>query len=233
MHFLISLMVWWNDSIPTKHIHWGNVCNICERASFKIFAFSHSNTAISLNILLVYFRYFVSETYLISGVNILHIHIQSMEFPFITHGMVLNINDSIPTKHYHWENECVCERAKRASLENFGIFTFLTLKVPEKLLLYGLYVYYVVHICDFGMLRVKLLFISIFCRYIRCFVGTNDMLVGLHVPTNFSMYRQISKCTDKSPKRHYWGAIAPPPPCPPPPPLATLMIILINSPTGW
>ena len=28
-------------------------------------------------------------------------------------------------------------------------------KVPEKLPLYGLYVYYVVHICDFGMLRVK------------------------------------------------------------------------------
>ena len=32
----------------------------------------------------------------------------------------------------------------------------LTLKVPEKLQLYGLYVYYVVHICDFGMLRVNL-----------------------------------------------------------------------------
>ena len=31
----------------------------------------------------------------------------------------------------------------------------LTLKVPEKLQLYGLYVHYVVHICDFGMLRVK------------------------------------------------------------------------------
>ena len=31
----------------------------------------------------------------------------------------------------------------------------LTLKVPEKLQLYELYVYYVVHICDFGMLRVK------------------------------------------------------------------------------
>ena len=31
----------------------------------------------------------------------------------------------------------------------------LTLKVPEKLQLYGLNVYYVVHICDFGMLRVK------------------------------------------------------------------------------
>ena len=32
----------------------------------------------------------------------------------------------------------------------------LTLKLPEKLQLYGLYVYYVVHICDFGMLRVNL-----------------------------------------------------------------------------
>ena len=31
----------------------------------------------------------------------------------------------------------------------------LNLKVPEKLQLYELYVYYVVHICDFGMLRVK------------------------------------------------------------------------------
>ena len=33
----------------------------------------------------------------------------------------------------------------------------LTLKVPEKFQLYGLYVYYVVHICDFGMLRVNMI----------------------------------------------------------------------------
>ena len=33
---------------------------------------------------------------------------------------------------------------------------FLTLKVAENLQLYGHYVYYVVHICDFGMLRVSL-----------------------------------------------------------------------------
>ena len=32
----------------------------------------------------------------------------------------------------------------------------LTLKLPEKLQLYGLYVYYVVHICDFGRLRVNI-----------------------------------------------------------------------------
>ena len=36
-----------------------------------------------------------------------------------------------------------------------ALYLSLTLKVPEKFQLYGLYVYYVVHICDFGMLRVK------------------------------------------------------------------------------
>ena len=42
----------------------------------------------------------------------------------------------------------------------------LTLKVPEKLLLYGLYVYYVVHICDFGMLRVnnRVIMLQIYCN---------------------------------------------------------------------
>ena len=60
---------------------------------------------------------------------------------------------------------------------------------------------------------LNLLFLLIFCRYIRYFVGTNDMLVGSHVPTNFQMYQQISKCTDKNPKKHYWGGSCPP--CPP------------------
>ena len=32
---------------------------------------------------------------------------------------------------------------------------------------------------------LKLLFLSIYCWYFKCFVSTNDMLVGLHVPTNF------------------------------------------------
>ena len=61
---------------------------------------------------------------------------------------------------------------------------------------------------------LNLLFLLIFCRYIRYFVGTNDMLVGSHVPTNFQMYRQ------KSEKALLGGAAAPPAP---PPPLATLM----------
>ena len=54
---------------------------------------------------------------------------------------------------------------------------------------------------------LNLLFLSIFCRYIRYFVGTNDMLVGSHVPTNFQMYRQKSE-------KALLGAAAPPP-CPP------------------
>ena len=51
------------------------------------------------------------------------------------------------------------------------------------------------------------------------------------------MYRHISKCTDKSPKRHYYrgvlitfrggGAIAPLHFYIPPPPLATLMIMVV------
>ena len=47
--------------------------------------------------------------------------------------------------------------------------------------------------------------------YIRYFVGTNDMLVGLNVPTNFQMYRQKSENALLG-----GGAIAP---LPPPPPL--------------
>ena len=53
----------------------------------------------------------------------------------------------------------------------------LTLNVPEKLQLYGLHVYYVVHICDFGMLRVKDLFfhaVSINWRLQNAFVWKWD-----------------------------------------------------------
>ena len=58
---------------------------------------------------------------------------------------------------------------------------------------------------------LNLLFLSIFCRYIRYFVGTNDMLVGSHVPTNFQMYRQKSE-------KALLGGGGSCPPCPPPPP---------------
>ena len=54
----------------------------------------------------------------------------------------------------------ILEFLRKIFLKGFQIYQnylcALTLKVPEKLQLYGLYVYYVVHICDFGMLRVNI-----------------------------------------------------------------------------
>ena len=59
----------------------------------------------------------------------------------------------------------------------------------------------------------KLLLLSVFCWYFRNFVVTNYILVGL------TMYRQISKCTDKTPKKALLGGggggrLLPPPPPP-------------------
>ena len=58
--------------------------------------------------------------------------------------------------------------------------TLLTLKLPGKLQPYGLYTYYVVHICDFGMLRVKtkpvLKRFTVYQKYtlaLKSFVETN------------------------------------------------------------
>ena len=45
------------------------------------------------------------------------------------------------------------------------------------------------------------------CYFFQYVVGTNDMLVGLHVPKKFQMYRQNSE-------KALWG-LPPPPPLPP------------------
>ena len=64
-----------------------------------------------------YARASASETYIFSGLKI-HLHIQSMQFPFITYGMALyrQYNDKILTLRKIYEY-------MRASLENFRIFT--------------------------------------------------------------------------------------------------------------
>ena len=59
---------------------------------------------------------------------------------------------------------------------------------------------------DSGPSILKPTSFSIFCWYCRNFVGTNDILVGLHVPTDFQMYRQNSE------KALLWGQFPPPPP---------------------
>ena len=99
-------------------------------------------------------------------------------------------------------SKCMCMRASGVSeLRQFWHFTFL-----------------------------NCLFLSIFGRYIRYFVGTNDMLVGLHVPTNLQMYRQFVKCTDKLRKSIIGGGgeFAPPPP-PSGYANATAYLFIINS----
>ena len=64
-------------------------------------------------------------------------------------------------------------------------------------------------------------------HFFQYFVGTSDILSVQMICLSANMYRQISKCTDKTPKKHYWGggAVAAPAPYPPPPPppLATLV----------
>ena len=68
--------------------------NMRASGASELRTFSHSKTAISFNILLVlqilclrnifYFRFQITSAFY-------------MQFPFITYGMVLYINDSIPT----------------------------------------------------------------------------------------------------------------------------------------
>ena len=58
----------------------------------ELWKFSHFHilkTAISLTIIIVGTSDTLFQKHLISGVNILHTYIQSMQFPFITNGMVL------------------------------------------------------------------------------------------------------------------------------------------------
>ena len=60
-------------------------------------------------------------------------------------------------ENWNFEMTPQVNKEKKKIWVTFLCFIFLlTLKVPEKFQLYGLCVYYVVHICDFGMIRVKL-----------------------------------------------------------------------------
>ena len=94
------------------------------------------------------------------------IHIQSMQFPFITHGMVLYINDSIYRQN--------------TNIEKMYVYASELRKFRR-----------------FYILRV--------CYFFQYFVGTSDTLSVQMTCLSAYMYRQISKCTDKSPKRLYGG----------------------------
>ena len=64
---------------------------LCERA-WKLFPFSHSKIAISFDILLVLLILYLRNTYIFRSQ--ITSYIQSLQFPVITYGMALYINDS-------------------------------------------------------------------------------------------------------------------------------------------
>ena len=73
-----------------------------------------------------YFRYFVSETFNFRCQHSPYIYNQCSFLLLLTVWCYYIINDSIYRQNTNiYTNVCVCERAERASLEYFGIFTFL------------------------------------------------------------------------------------------------------------
>ena len=94
------------------------------RASAEFFfAFSHSKTAISLNILLVLLMIlYLRNIYIFrSQITICMIHISSMQFPVLTYGMALYIQTTVYRQNTDIEKKSMY---MRASLGNFRIFTF-------------------------------------------------------------------------------------------------------------
>ena len=106
---------------------------ICERA--YIFWHFHNLKLLFASSFCWYFRYFLWEIFIfrsqITSAYIIHNH---CIFLISLYGMMLYINDSIPTKHLlvHWENVCnIWERAEQVSLENFSHFHILKLLFPS------------------------------------------------------------------------------------------------------
>ena len=169
-----------------------------------------------------YFRYFVSETFIFrSPITSAYIIQSIINGSFLSLLMVwhYNINDMYADKTLTLRKSMYM----RASGASEKIFAFSHSKTA----------------ISFNILLV----LQKLCRY------------KWHTCWLTCMYRHISKCTDKTPKKHYWGgggAVAPLPP-PPTPTLATLvvpgkyfhMIIFMNdtisnayvfqnhSPGGW
>ena len=107
---------------------------LCERArserAWKLFPFSHSKTAISFNILLVLLILYLRNTYIFrSQNNYIFIYIQSMQFPVITYGMALYINDSLYRQNTNIEKIYVYASELRKFSSHFYILKLLFLSI--------------------------------------------------------------------------------------------------------
>ena len=126
------------------------------RASAEIFAFLHSKTAISFNILLVLLILYLRYIYTFWGLK-LHLHIYTINVVpcyYLWCGVIYKPQFTDKTLTLRQSMWAYMRTSGASELRKFSHFYIL-----------------------------KLLFLSIFCWYFRYFVGTNDMLVGLHVPT--------------------------------------------------
>ena len=136
------------------------ICERAERASLEKCSHFHILKRLFPLIFCWYFSYFVSETCIFSGIKLHLAFVYTINAVLLLHnGMALCINDRISTKHWNCGGGEYVRASGASELRKFWHFYIL-----------------------------KVLFLLIFCRYFRYFVGTNGMLVGLHVPTNFQMY---------------------------------------------
>ena len=131
-----------------------------------------------------------------------HFHILQLLFPFI---YSVGTSDTLSQKHFQVSNN-IC---MQFPIITYGMALCINANIPTKpsLTLWKSMFMRASGASDrrnfWHFYILKVLFLSIFCRY--CLSA--------------NMYRQISKCTDKTPKK---GGSCPLPP-PPPPPLATLV----------
>ena len=125
-------------------------------------------------------------------------------------------------------SKCMCIR-------NFGIFTFLKLTLSKCMCMraslentlsvqvtcLSAYMYRQISKCTDKCMRASGaselrnfgIFTFLNCYFFQYFVGTSDTLSVQMTCLSAYMYRQISKCTDKTPKSIIGGQL---PPCPPP-----------------
>ena len=125
-----------------------------------------------------YFWYFISETYTFSGLK-LHLH---------TYRPTIN---AVPCYDL-WYGVTRTPLYKR-QLQ----FTDKTLTLRQ-----FMYICERAERASWANFRIFTYFSNYFFQY---FVGTSDTFSGQMTCLSAYIYRKISKCTDKSPKKHYWG----------------------------
>ena len=119
----------------------------------NIFAFSHSKTAISFNILLV-----------------LILCLRKIYFQVSNYICINYYTINAVSFYYLWYDTMF---KRQYTDKTLTLWKSMYMRASGGSELRKFWHFYI----------IKVLFLSIFCWYFRYFVGTNDMLVGLHVPT--------------------------------------------------